>query len=95
MHLVGLRLHPIKEALHSIPRAIFPELFRVFGSMAFAVEEPILVIGGEVAEGLIEIDSDFGCESFQVCLAFLSALSLEGLHASIGDREGAIGDSFL
>ena len=63
--------------------------------MAFSVEEPVLLVGGEVAKGFVEVDADFRGMAFEVLLAFVAAFALEGFDAAVADGEGGIGDGLL
>ena len=66
MHFIGLCLHPVEEALDSIPFPLKPELLRdgnrtVFIAFMcvlgrFSVEDPLLFVRGEVSERGAEVE---------------------------------------
>jgi hypothetical protein len=90
VHLVGLFFEVVEEALDPVPAAAFPCGVGVGGEVRVAVEDPVLVVGGEFVEwGGGGDPSGFGAAE-EVLLAFAVGGTLEGFDEPVADGEGFV-----
>jgi hypothetical protein len=90
VHLVGLGLQPVEEALHAVP-------VRLAGlvpahPVVVALHHPALVLRAEVAVAHVERHAALARHLHQVVLALVVALRLERLHRALAQRLRLVGD---
>ena len=97
MHLVGLGLEPVEEALHAVPAAGLPEFLEVFraAGTTISVVDPVAHLFVEVLPRRVDVDAALLAVADQVALAFVAALALEGFDRALLDAEGGIGDGLF
>jgi hypothetical protein len=90
VHLVGLFFEVVEEALDPVPAAAFPCGVWVGGEVRVAVEDPVLVVGGEFVEWGSDGDPAGNGAAEEVLLAFAVGGALEGLDEPVADGEGFV-----
>ena len=90
VHLVGAPFHPLEKPLHTIPLVVLPG---ILGVVPLSVENPVLLLLGEIGKGAVEIEVPPRRMQFEVSLALLPAVSLERLHTPLADGTEAVRDS--
>lgn len=93
VHFVGSGFEPLEVSFDSIPEVVAPDFFGAGSGGAFAVYDEVLFFFGEFFEGDVDVDIAFVGVAEKVALAFLGEAGLEGADDSIGDAEGAVGES--
>ena len=101
VHLVGFCFEPVEEALNTIPTFFGPKLLGLFERGkgrergAFAVLDPVLLLGSEFVPGRFGIELDFPAGAEEVALAVFAPFALEGLDGALLDREKVVGNGFV
>ena len=91
MHLVGLRLHPLEIALHTIPAAGFPEFVQGCAIGQFTFDDEGLHPRLQITKGLVDGNAARLAVAQQILLAFDRDATLPRFHHAIADADPAIG----